>query len=76
MDRYELMDVDEYGTWSGILELLSIAMRVYERTPFNTDVRERERAADELRTLGRLIEAAATEVREDELARIYRAAAV
>lgn len=70
MDRYELRHVDDYGTWSGILELLSAAMRTYERTPFNTDVRERERAADELRTLGRLIEAAATEVREHELMRL------
>jgi hypothetical protein len=73
MDRYELRDVDEYGTWSGILELLSMAMRTYERTPFNTDVRERERAADELRTLARLIEAAATEVREHELMRLHAA---
>lgn len=70
MDRYELRDVDDYGTWSGILELLSAAMRTYEGTPFNTDVRERERAADELRTLARLIEAAATEVREHELMRL------
>ena len=73
MDRYELRDVDDYGTWSGILELLSAAMRTYERTPFNTDVRERERAADELRTLARLIEAAATEVREGELMRLRAA---
>ena len=73
MDRYELRDVDDYGTWSGILELLSAAMRTYERTPFNTNVRERERGADELRTLARLIEAAATEVREHELMRLRAA---
>ena len=73
MDRYELRDVGDFATWSGILELLSAAMRAYERTPFNTDVRERERAADELRTLARLIEAAATEVREDELMRLRAA---
>ena len=73
MDRYELRDVHDFGTWSGILELLSAAMRVYERTPFNTNVRERERAADELRTLARLIEAAATEVREHELMRLRAA---
>lgn len=73
MDRYELRDVDAYGTWSGILELLSMANRAYEGRTFSTDVRERERAADELRTIARLLEAAATEVREDELLRLRAA---
>jgi hypothetical protein len=74
MDRYELADVMDYATWSGIVELLSLANRAYEAVPFNTDARERERAADELRTIARLLEAAATEVRGDELDALRRAA--
>lgn len=73
MDRYELADVQDYATWSGILELLSLGMRAYEAASFNKNTREREQVADELRTIGRLIEAAATEVREDELATLRRA---
>ena len=74
MDRYELADVMDYATWSGILELLSSGMHAYEDASFNRNTVERERAADELRTIARLLEAAATEVREDELARLRRAA--
>jgi len=73
MDRYELADVMEYATWSGILELIYTAMAAYEAVRFNDNTRERERIADELRTIGRLLEASATEVREDELATLRRA---
>ena len=74
MDRYELADVMDYATWSGILELVSIANRAYDCAHFNPNARDRERAADELRTIARLLEAAATEVREDELDALRRAA--
>ena len=68
------LDADGYGTWSGVLALLSAANRTYEaRYVFDANPAD---AADRLRTIARLLEAAATEVREDELARIYRASAV
>ena len=73
MDRYEREDVSNYATWSGILELLGIANRAYEAVRFNDNAREREQVADELRTIARLIEAAATEVREYELLKVRSA---
>jgi hypothetical protein len=59
---------DDYGTWSGILDLVATAMRTYEDRD-----RDPVAAADRLRTLGRMLDHAATSVREDELAEVWRA---
>ena len=67
----ELRYADEYGTWSGILELLSSAMSTYEYR--YTEHARPEEVADRMRTIARALHAAATEVREDELMRLRAA---
>jgi hypothetical protein len=56
---------DDYGTWSGVLDLIATAMRTYQRDRDADPVA----AADRLRTIGRMLDHAATSVREDELDR-------
>jgi hypothetical protein len=63
----DLAGWDDYGTWSGILDLVATAMRTYEDRD-----RDPVAAADRLRTLGRMLDHAATSVREDELAAVRR----
>ena len=63
MSEEELAGWDDYGTWGGILDLLSQANRTYEdrhQDPVGS--------ADRLRTLGRMIDHAAGSVREDQMA--------
>ena len=68
MSADDLAGWDDYGRWSGILDLMATAMRTYEDRD-----RDPVAAADRLRTLGRMLDHAATSVREDELAAVWRA---
>jgi hypothetical protein len=63
MTGEELAGWDDYGRWSGILDLLSQAMRTYE-----DHYQDPAGSADRLRTLGRMIDHAAGLVREDQVA--------
>jgi hypothetical protein len=63
MTGEELAGWDDYGTWSGILDLLSQGMRAYE-----DHYQDPAGSADRLRTLGRMIDHAAGSVREDQVA--------
>ena len=68
MTADDLAAWDDYGLWSGILDLVATAMRTYEDRD-----RDPVAAADRLRTLGRMLDHAATIVRDDELAAVWRA---
>jgi hypothetical protein len=58
---------DEVGTWSGVLDVTYLAIRTYEGRDADPLA-----AADRLRTLGRMLDHAASEVREVELMASYR----
>jgi hypothetical protein len=68
MSAADLAAWDDYGTWSGVLDLIATAMRTYQCDRDGDPVA----AADRLRTLGRMLDHAATSVREDELAAVRR----
>jgi hypothetical protein len=58
---------EDVGTWSGILDVTMTAIRTYEGREDDPVA-----AADRLRTLGRMLDHAATEVRDVEIAARYR----
>ena len=66
MSADDLAAWDDYGTWSGVLDLIATAMRTYQRDRDADPVA----TADRLRTLGRMLDHAATIVREDEADRL------
>lgn len=68
MTAADLDGWDNYGTWSGVLDLIATASRVYQ---WDRDD-DPAAAADRLRTLGRMLDHAATAVHEDELANARR----
>ena len=65
----DLADLADYCTWSGILDLIGQAHRCLQDRDADP-----VHAADRMRTLGRMLDHAATDVRLQELDRHYRTA--
>jgi hypothetical protein len=64
MTAADLHAADDYATWSGVLDLIGQAMRTYQDRDADP-----VHAADRMRTLGRMLDHAATELRLAELDR-------